>query len=115
MQLKTLCLKLLFQIKSPASHVRNFNAFKPILGALINGDGINDYRGKMFHGWMGSNVLHAMGDNEISTGYGWEYDSVLAKKFDDHFTAIAKLGYFDTSDALYKSTTRVSVELNYTF
>ena len=25
----------------------------------------------------------------------------LAKKFDDHFTAIGKLGYFDTIDALY--------------
>lgn len=67
----------------------------------------------IFWGMKWTNSTHLFGDNAINTGFG--FDSVLAKKFDDHFTAIAKLGYFDTSDALYKSTTRVSVELNYTF
>ena len=62
-----------------------------------------------------TNSAHIFGDNAISTDLGFGFDSVLAKKFDDHFTAFAKLGYFDTSDALYKSTTRASVELNYTF
>ena len=62
-----------------------------------------------------TNVVHLFGDNAISNNLGFGFDSVLAKKFDDHFSALAKLGYFDTSDALYKSTTRVSVELDYTF
>ena len=51
----------------------------------------------------------------VSTDLGFGFDSVLTKKFDDHFTAIGKLGYFDTEDPIYRSTTRASVELNYTF
>jgi hypothetical protein len=69
----------------------------------------------IFWGMKWTNSAHIFGDNAISNDLGFGFDSVLAKKFDDHFTAIGKLGYFDTSDALYKSTTRVSVELNYTF
>lgn len=69
----------------------------------------------IFWGMKWTNSAHIFGDNAISNDLGFGFDSVLAKKFDDHFTAIAKLGYFDTSDALYKSTTRASVELNYTF
>jgi len=67
------------------------------------------------------NVLHAMGDNGISAGYGWEYDSVLMKKFDDHFTAIAKFSWFNSEGdafvgaASLPDTTRFSLELNYTF
>ena len=68
-----------------------------------------------------TNSLHAYGDNEISTGYGWEFDSVLVKKFDDHFTAIAKFAYFDGSGdafvgaAALPDTSRFSIELNYKF
>lgn len=61
-----------------------------------------------------TNTLHAFGDDAISTSRGWEVDSVLAKKFDDHFLAIAKLAHFETEDVL-PSTTRVSLELDYTF
>ncbi len=67
------------------------------------------------------NVLHAMGDNEISNGYGWEYDSVLTKKFDDHFTAIAKFAWFNSEGddfigaAPVPDATRFSIELNYMF
>ena len=73
------------------------------------------YMVPIFWGMKWTNSAHIFGDNAISTDLGFGFDSVLVKKFDDHFTAIAKLGYFDTSDALYKSTTRASVELNYTF
>jgi hypothetical protein len=69
----------------------------------------------IFWGMKWTNAAHIFGDNAIGTDLGFGFDSVLAKKFNDNFTAIAKLGYFDTSDALYKSTTRMSVELNYTF
>lgn len=73
------------------------------------------YMVPIFCGIKWTNAVHLFGDNAIGNDLGFGFDSVLAKKFDDHFTAIAKLGYFDTSDALYKSTTRASVELNYTF
>lgn len=68
-----------------------------------------------------SNILHLMGDSGISTGYGWEYDSVLSKKFNDHFTAIAKLAWFTSEGAAFTgntplpNATRFSVEVNYTF
>ena len=67
------------------------------------------------------NVLHAFGDNEISSGYGWEYDSVLVKKFDINFTAIAKFAYFESRGDPFvgagtlSDTTRFSIELNYKF
>jgi hypothetical protein len=66
-------------------------------------------------GMKWTNSVHFFGDNSIGGDLGFGFDSVLVKKFDDHFTAIAKLGYFDSGDALYKSTTRASVELNYAF
>ncbi len=75
----------------------------------------------IFWGMKWVNVLHAMGDNELSTGYGWEYDSVLTKKFDDHFTAIAKFAWFNSDGdgfvgaAPVPDATRFSVELNYVF
>eukprot|EP00004_Rigifila_ramosa_P005885 TRINITY_DN16547_c0_g1_i1.p1 TRINITY_DN16547_c0_g1~~TRINITY_DN16547_c0_g1_i1.p1 ORF type:complete len:399 (+),score=57.97 TRINITY_DN16547_c0_g1_i1:109-1197(+) len=62
-----------------------------------------------------SNSLHFFGDNAIGSDLGFGLDSVLTKKFDDHFTTIVKLGYFDSDDALYRSTTRASIELDYTF
>lgn len=64
--------------------------------------------------WL--NAFHAFGDNSLSTDLGWEIDSVLTKKFDDHFTAILKLACFETEDrAKYPTTTRVSFEVDYTF
>jgi hypothetical protein len=72
-------------------------------------------------GMKWTNVFHIMGDNEISAGYGWEYDSVIVKKFDDHFTAIAKLAWFNSEGDAYAGAaplpdaTRFSIELNYVF
>lgn len=68
----------------------------------------------VFHGIKWTNVLHAFGDNSFSTNLGWEYDSVLMKKFGDHFTAIAKFSHFETESNL-PTTTRFSLELNYSF
>jgi hypothetical protein len=59
--------------------------------------------------------VHVFGDNAISDDLGFGFDSVLMKKFDDHITGIFKLGYFDSADSQYLSTTRASVELNYAF
>jgi len=75
----------------------------------------------IFYGIKWTNVLHAYGDSGISTGIGWEYNSLLVKKFDDHFTAIAKLGLFESEGDPFvgkkalPTTARVSIELNYTF
>jgi hypothetical protein len=69
----------------------------------------------IFYGIKWANSVHLFGDNTLGTNLGFGFDSVLTKKFDDHFTAIFKLGYFDTNDKQYVSTTRASMEVDYTF
>jgi hypothetical protein len=109
-------------VQTPLATVHAFNGFADATDARrIAGThgGLTDtyasYTLPIFCGIKWMNAVHVFGDNAISGDLGFGFDSVLTKKFDDHFTAIAKLGYFDTSDALYLSTTRASVELNYTF
>lgn len=114
--------------KTPLSTVHAFNGFADVTdGARISGahNGLTDlylaHTIPVCFGIKWTNVLHAMGDNELSAGYGWEYDSVLAKKFDDHFTAIAKFAWFNSEGDAYvgaaplPDATRFSIELNYTF
>jgi hypothetical protein len=114
--------------KTPLATVHAFNGFSDVTDAArISGahNGLTNvylaHTIPVFFGMKWTNVLHAMGDNEISTGYGWEYDSVLVKKFDDHFTAIAKLAWFNSEGDGYvgaaplPDATRFSVELNYVF
>jgi hypothetical protein len=117
--------------KTPLATVHAFNGFADVTDpGRISGahNGLTDlyvsHTIPIFFGIKWMNVLHAMGDNELSAGYGWEYDSVLTKKFDDHFTAIAKFAYFDSEGDTYigkggttslPDATRVSIELNYTF
>jgi hypothetical protein len=117
--------------KTPLATVHAFNGFADVTDpGRISGahNGLTDvyvsHTIPLFCGIKWTNVLHAMGDNELTGGYGWEYDSVLTKKFDEHFTAIAKFAYFDsdgddyTNNAIADSlpdATRVSVELNYSF
>jgi hypothetical protein len=117
--------------KTPLATVHAFNGYADaFIGGRINGsqNGLTDcyasYTLPIFWGMKWVNVVHAFGDNEISAGYGWEYDSVLVKKFDDNFTALAKLACFDSDGDPYiggsagaplPDTTRVSVELTYTF
>ena len=67
------------------------------------------------YGIKWANSLHFFGDNTIGTNLGFGFDSVLTKKFDDHFTAILKVATFDSNDKQYVSTTRASVEVDYTF
>jgi hypothetical protein len=117
--------------KTPLATVHAFNGFSDVTDAArISGahNGLADlyvsHTIPIFYGIKWMNVIHAMGDNEISTGYGWEYDSVLTKKFDEHFTAIAKFAFFNSDGDNYSNNaiadrlpdaTRVSVELNYSF
>ena len=114
--------------KTPLATVHAFNGFADVTdGARISGahNGLTDlylaHTVPVCFGIKWTNALHAMGDNELTAGYGWEYDSVLAKKFDDHFTAIAKLAWFNSEGDGYvgaaplPDATRFSIELNYTF
>jgi hypothetical protein len=114
--------------KTPLATVHAFNGFADVTDAArISGahNGLTDvyisHTLPIFCGIKWMNVLHAMGDNGLGSGYGWEYDSVLTKKFDDHFTAIAKFALFESEGDIYTGNsalpdaTRFSVELNYTF
>lgn len=107
--------------RTPLATLHAFNGFADVFaGERLNGTGggLTDlylsHTIPIFWDLKFTNVLHAFGDSEISTGRGWEFDSVLAKKFDEHFLAIAKLAHFETESAL-PTTTRVSLELNYSF
>ena len=40
--------------------------FKPIRWGLCNGDGVNDYAGKMFQGWMGPNTFLGLVSNRVT-------------------------------------------------
>jgi hypothetical protein len=125
----TLGLESLGQgFKTPLATLHAFNGFAD---AFLAGRSAGTQNGladlyishttPIFWGMKWSNVVHAMGDNEISAGYGWEYDSMLTKKFDSNFTAIAQLGYFQSDGDVFvgksslPSTTRFSVEMDYTF
>lgn len=114
--------------KTPLATVHAFNGFADaFIGGRLEGshNGLTDlyvsHTIPIFAGIKWTNALHAYGDNEVSTGYGWEYNSVLVKKFDDHFTAIAKFSHFESEGDVYAgaaglpTTSRFSVELNYTF
>ena len=114
--------------KTPLATVHAFNGFADafIVGRMEGShNGLTDiyisHTIPIFCGIKWTNVLHAYGDNEISAGYGWEYDSVLVKKFDDNFTAIGKFSHFKSEGDVYAgaaalpTTSRFSIELNYTF
>ncbi len=62
-----------------------------------------------------TNVAHFFGDNSIGSQFGLGWDSLLVKKFNDHFSATAMLGYFDSNDARYLSATKATFEIDCTF
>ncbi len=68
----------------------------------------------IFWGVKWTNTLHAYGDNAISTDLGWEYNSVLSKKFNDNFSGIVEISHFET-ESLFPTTTRASLGVTYTF
>lgn len=68
-------------------------------------------------------TFHLFGDNNSDFDYGWEYDAVLAKQFNENFKAVAKFAYFESDGPLAGpianiapfDATRFSIELNYTY
>jgi hypothetical protein len=116
--------------KTPLATVHAFNGYADaFIGGRITGahNGLTDvyvsHTLPIFWGMKWTNALHALGDNDMSDGYGWEFDSVLVKKFDDNFSALAKLALFDGKDQPFaaggttglKDITQFTVELDYTF
>ena len=94
--------------KTPLATVHAFNGWADVFDhGRISGthNGLTDVYAShtmpIFCGIKWTNVFHAFGDNEISTGYGWEYDSLLVKKFNDNFTAIAKFAFFESEGDPY--------------
>jgi hypothetical protein len=109
-------------VQTPLATVHAFNGFADATDASrVDGTqpGLTDtyvtYVMPIFCGIKWANSVHIFGDNAIDTDLGFGLDSVLTKKFDDHLTGIFKLGYYDSNDSIYPSTTRASVELNYAF
>lgn len=117
--------------KTPLATVHVFNGFSDVTDpARISGahNGLTDtyigYTLPIFYGIKWINVFHIMGDDSISAGYGWEYDTVLSKKFDENFSALAKLAFFESEGDPYTggskgvplpTAQRLSIELTYTF
>ncbi len=111
-------------VQTPLATLHAFNGFADALvAARLTGNatqvGITDlyvsHTMPICWGIKWTNVAHIYGDNGIGTDLGYEFDSVLAKKFDDHFTAILKIAHFESESPLFPTTTRASIELNYTF
>ncbi|MBK1883819.1 alginate export family protein [Luteolibacter pohnpeiensis] len=107
--------------QTPLATVHAFNGYADaFIGQRIAGThgGISDiylsHTLPLVAGLKWTNVAHAFGDDAISTDLGWEFDSVLVKKFDESFTAIAKFAHFESEGKL-PTTTRFSVEMNYSF
>lgn len=120
--------------KTPLATIHAFNGYSDVfVGGRTEGNhnGLTDisfsHTIPLFWGLKWTNVFHAFGDNDISTNYGWEYDSVLVKKFNDNFSALAKFAIFESEGDPYitkqfnkkqvglPDTTRFSVQLDYTF
>ncbi len=117
---------------TPLATVHAFNGFAddfiaPRLG-LVRNPGIADLY--LTHavplpiwGLKFSQSMHLFGDNNSDFDYGWEYDAVLSKKFDEHFLAIAKFAHYDAqgptagpiANIAPFDTTRFSIELNYSY
>lgn len=115
--------------KTPLATVHAFNGWSDVYNAgRIQGthNGLTDtyisHTMPIVFGMKWTNVFHFTGDDEISTGYGWEYNSMLVKKFNDNFTALAKFAFFESEGDPFISngkavpdTTRFTVELSYVF
>lgn len=117
--------------KTPLATVHAFNGYADaFIGGRIEGsqngpaDCYLSHTIPIFCGIKWTNVLHAFGDNDISSGYGLEFDSVLVRKFDDNLTAIAKIARFESNGDAYTggsagpslpTTTRFSIGLDHTF
>ncbi len=108
--------------QTPLATLHAFNGFADVfVGPRANGThgGLTDiyltHLLPVAWGIKWANSLHAYGDNSASADLGWEIDSVLTKKFDDHFTGIVKVAHFESGDPRFPTTTRASAELDYTF
>ncbi len=117
--------------KTPLATAHAFNGYADSfvpgrVSGLHNGlvDTYLTHTTPLFYGIKWTNAIHMFGDSKISDGIGWEYDSVLVKKFDDNFTALFKFAQYIAGDVPFTGgsaglpqtdITQVSIELGYTF
>jgi hypothetical protein len=107
--------------QTPLATVHAFNGFADVfIGQRINGTlpGLTDiylsHTTPIFSDIKWTNVLHAYGDDNASTDLGWEYNSVLLKKFNENVSATVEISHFET-ESNFPTTTRASLGVNYTF
>ncbi len=102
--------------KTPLATLHAFNGFADLfLGTP--GTGLEDLYVSIGGPIAGFNVTafyHDFSANSGGASYGSEIDFVVAKKFADRFTAIAKAASFD-SDGFAKDTDRFSFEVNFAY
>lgn len=117
--------------QTPLATLHAFNGFSDATDAArASGahNGLTDlyltYALPVCWGMKWSNSYHLFGDNNVANDYGWEIDTVLVKKFDDHFSALIKGAYLEGGNDAFSggargaklpTTTRVSVEVDYAF
>ncbi len=108
---------------TPFSTVHAYNGFADVfigqrLG-LAGNNGIADayifHNTKLPGGIVWKNWFHMIGDNDSSFDFGYEFDSVLVKKFGNGFTGLAKFYHFESDSPLYQTTTGFTVGLGYKF
>ncbi|WP_221030899.1 alginate export family protein [Actomonas aquatica] len=102
--------------KTPLATLHAFNGFADLfLGTP--GTGLEDFYVSVGGPIVGVNVTAFYHDFSAESGgadYGSEIDLVVAKKFAQRFTAIAKFASFE-SDGFARDTDRFSVELNFAY
>ena len=112
--------------QTPLATLHQFNGYADVFNVARAGGtlpGLSDlylsHTTPLFYGITWNNVAHAFGDDSISTRLGWEIDSMLTKKFDDHFTAIIQASHFEegsnAASKAFPTTTRVTAEVDYKF
>lgn len=116
----------------PLSTAHAFNGFADVflarqVGTAYN-PGLNDLHlqhkwDTPFWGIQFLQAVHLFGDNDTAFDFGWEYDAVLSKRFNENWMALAKFAFYESSGPTGKATnfapladtTRITVEMNYTF
>lgn len=108
---------------TPFSTVHAFNGFADVfigqrLGLGPNNGLSNIY---LFHdtklpgGIVWKNWAYMIGGNDSGFDFGYEFDSVLVKKFGNGITAVGKFYHFESDSPIYPTTTGFTAGLGFKF
>lgn len=107
---------------APLSTAHAFNGFADVFVAqrLSGGDGLaNPYftfaTTLPFYEIKSATTFHMFGNNNSDLDYGYEFDQVFSKKFNNNLTGIVKAAYFVSEEDKFPDTFRLSFEANVTF